>query len=73
MDKNRRVAQSPPRTFAISVTTFGDDGALDEPAFRAHLQRMAAAGLGVYVGGSGSGEGYALTADETARLLEIAA
>jgi 4-hydroxy-tetrahydrodipicolinate synthase len=73
MDKNRRVAQTRVRTFVISITTFDDDGMLDEPALRAHLRRMAAAGLGVYVGGSGSGEGYALTANETARLLEIAA
>jgi putative membrane protein len=62
MEKNRRVAQTAPRAFVISVTTFGDDGVLDEPAFRAHLHRMACAGLGVYVVGSGSGEGYALTA-----------
>ncbi len=32
---------------------------------------MAAAGIGVYLGGGGSGEGYVLTAGETVRLLEI--
>jgi 4-hydroxy-tetrahydrodipicolinate synthase len=60
-------------TYVISITPFGADGQVDEPALRAHLERMAAANLGVYVGGSGSGEGYALTAAETGRVLEIAA
>jgi 4-hydroxy-tetrahydrodipicolinate synthase len=67
--KNRGVAN----VLVISLTTFAADGAFDEGAFRAHLHRMAAAGIGVYVGGSGSGEGYALTAAETHRVLEIAA
>ena len=38
---------------------------------RSHLRRMAAAGIGVYLGGGGSGEGYVLSHDETKRLLEI--
>jgi 4-hydroxy-tetrahydrodipicolinate synthase len=32
---------------------------------------MAAAGIGVYLGGGGSGEGYVLSDDETRRLLRI--
>ena len=32
---------------------------------------MAAAGIGVYLGGGGSGEGYVLSADEARRLLQI--
>jgi 4-hydroxy-tetrahydrodipicolinate synthase len=59
-------------TYVISITPFTADGRLDEPGFRAHLQRLAAAGIGVYVGGGGSGEGYTLDADETRRVLEIA-
>jgi 4-hydroxy-tetrahydrodipicolinate synthase len=59
-------------TFVISITPFRD-GRLDEAGFRQHLQRMASAGVGVYVGGGGSGEGYALDAAETRRVLEIAA
>jgi 4-hydroxy-tetrahydrodipicolinate synthase len=59
-------------TYVISITPFAADGQVDEPALRAHLERMAVADLGVYVGGSGSGEGYALTAAETRRVLEIA-
>jgi 4-hydroxy-tetrahydrodipicolinate synthase len=58
-------------TFVISITPFTADGAFDEEAIRGHLRRMAAAGLGVYLGGGGSGEGYVLTEDETRRLLQI--
>ena len=61
-----------PSVFVISITPFDDAGRLDEPAFRAHLRRMAAAGVGVYVGGGGSGEGYTLSDAEATRVLEIA-
>lgn len=60
------------QTFTISITPFDEDGAIDEEAMRAHLRRLGAAGMGVYVGGGGSGEGYTLALDETRRLLEIA-
>lgn len=59
-------------TFVISITPFGEGGTFDEPAVRGHFQRLAASGIGVYVGGGGSGEGYALSPDEARRLLEIA-
>lgn len=58
--------------FTISITPFDADGRLDEPAVRRHLRRLGEAGIGVYVGGGGSGEGYTLARDETRRLLEIA-
>jgi 4-hydroxy-tetrahydrodipicolinate synthase len=58
-------------TFVISITPFDADGALDEAATRIHLQRMADAGIGVYLGGGGSGEGYVLSRHETQRLLRI--
>ena len=61
-----------PSTFCCSVTTFASDGALDEGALRAHLRRLADAGVGVYVAGSSPGEGYALSRDELRRCLEIA-
>lgn len=57
----------------ISITPFGADGSFDEEALRLHLRRMAAAGIGVYLGGGGSGEGYVLDPGETRRLLEIGA
>jgi 4-hydroxy-tetrahydrodipicolinate synthase len=56
----------------VSITPFTADGGLDEAAFRKHLQRMGAAGIGVYVGGGGSGEGFVLSAAERRRVLEIA-
>ena len=59
-------------TFVISITPFGVDRRLDEPAFRAHLRRLADAGIGVYVGGGGSGEGFTLSDAEHRRVLDIA-
>ena len=60
-----------PTTFVVSLTPFTTDEALDEDGLRAHLRRLGASGVGVYLGGSGSGEGYALTPDERRRVLEI--
>jgi 4-hydroxy-tetrahydrodipicolinate synthase len=60
-----------PSVFVISITPFATDGSLDEPALRAHLDRMADAGVGVYLGGGGSGEGFTLSDDEARRVLEI--
>jgi 4-hydroxy-tetrahydrodipicolinate synthase len=58
--------------YVTSLTTFGTDGALDEEGQRRHFERFAAAGIGAYVGGSGSGEGYALSRDEQRRVMEVA-
>jgi 4-hydroxy-tetrahydrodipicolinate synthase len=60
------------QTFTISITPFTADGAIDEAALRRHLRKLGDAGVGVYVGGGGSGEGYTLEPAETARLLAIA-
>jgi 4-hydroxy-tetrahydrodipicolinate synthase len=60
------------QTFTISITPFEQEGALDEERFRGHLRRLRAAGIGIYVGGGGSGEGYTLSAEENRRLLAIA-
>ncbi len=58
-------------TFVISITPFEADGSFDEAGIRSHLRRMAAAGVGVYLGGGGSGEGYVLSREEARQLLEI--
>jgi len=60
-------------TFVISLTPFTEGGALDEAALRAHLRRLRGAGIGVYLAGSGSGEGYTLARDERRRVLEVGA
>lgn len=62
-----------PSTFVISLTPFDEKRALDEQALRQHFRRLAAAGIGVYVGGGGSGEGYTLSPDEILTVLRVAA
>lgn len=56
----------------ISVTPFDDAGRLDEAALRRQLGRLRAAGVCVYVAGSGSSEAYTLTPVERDRVLGIA-
>jgi 4-hydroxy-tetrahydrodipicolinate synthase len=68
-----RTPASRHSTFVISLTPFREEGALDEPGLRAHLRRLRAAGIGVYLAGSGSGEGYTLSRDERRRVLEVGA
>jgi 4-hydroxy-tetrahydrodipicolinate synthase len=65
-------AQRAASVFVISITPFGPNGEFDERAIRSHLRRLAAGGVGVYVGGGGSGEGYAMSDAEAQRLVEIA-
>lgn len=56
----------------ICLTPFDEQGRLDEAAYRRQLGRLREAGVSVYVGGSGSGEGYTLTPEERDRVLGIA-
>jgi 4-hydroxy-tetrahydrodipicolinate synthase len=58
-------------TFVVSLTPFTESGDLDEPGLAAHLERLGAAGIGVYLAGSGSGEGYTLSRDERRRVFDI--
>ena len=59
-------------TVVISITPFDGDGRLDEAALRQQLGRLRAAGVCVYVAGSGSSEAYALTPGERDQVLQIA-
>jgi len=68
---NSKIATMEPSVFAISITPFDAAGRLDEPALRAHLERLAVAGVGVYLGGGGSGEGFTLDGAEARRVLEV--
>src|ERR1700749_4571559 len=65
-------AQRNAAVFTISITPFDKNGRFDEEAFRGHMRRFAAAGMGTYVGGGGSGEGYTLADAEMKRVVEIA-
>lgn len=60
-----------PTVFCMAATPFSSDGAIDEAAFRGLLRRMAGAGVGVYLGSGGAGEGHALSTQELRRLYEI--
>ena len=55
----------------MTVIPFSADGTLDEDALRSHLQYQAAAGVGVYLGSYGSGEGHLLREHEVERIYEI--
>jgi 4-hydroxy-tetrahydrodipicolinate synthase len=59
-------------TFVISLTPFDQEERLDEAALRAHLRRLGESGIGVYVGGGGTGEGFTLDLDEVRRVCHIA-
>ncbi len=61
-----------PGIYSMSVTPFSADGGLDEDALRSHLRYQAAAGVGVYLGSYGSGEGHLLREREVERIYEIA-
>lgn len=56
----------------VSGTPFDAEGRLDETLFRSQLRRLRDAGVSVYVGGGGSGEGYTLSHGERDRVLTIA-
>ncbi len=60
-----------PIMFSMIVTPMEKDGKLDERGIREHLRRQVAAGVGVYLGSGGSGEGHALTHEERFRLYQI--
>ncbi|HUP71868.1 MAG TPA: dihydrodipicolinate synthase family protein [Acidimicrobiales bacterium] len=60
-----------PTMFSMVVTPMDGQGRLDEAGIRAHLRRQIEAGVGVYLGSGGSGEGHALTIDELGRLYRI--
>jgi 4-hydroxy-tetrahydrodipicolinate synthase len=65
------VHPSRPIMFSMVVTPMDANGRLDEEGIRRHLQRMIDAGVGVYLGSGGSGDGHSLDPDELARLYEI--
>jgi dihydrodipicolinate synthase/N-acetylneuraminate lyase len=59
------------RAFALVATPFDRSGAFDVHAFRAHLQRLVEADIGVILASAGAGEADALSAEELKRLYEV--
>lgn len=57
--------------FCMAATPFTPGGEVDESALRAHLRRMVAADVGVYLGSGGAGEGHALRPHELRRVYDI--
>lgn len=66
------MTQKKAHAYVMSLTPFNEVGDLDEEGFRKHLRRMAGAGVGLYVAGSGSGEAHTYRTGEMERVLSIA-
>ena len=62
----------PLSTFACTVTPFDEEGRLDQGALAWLLDRLADAGVGVFLGTASPGEAHALSLDETERLYAVA-
>ena len=65
------VMPEKPVMFCMIATPLDDQERLDEAGFRSHLRRLAEAGIGVYLGSAGTGEGSALEPDELQSLYRI--
>lgn len=59
-------------TFTCTITPFDEDGELDVPAWKAHVDRLASVGMNLYVGSGSPGEGFALSLAETEQLYGTA-
>jgi 4-hydroxy-tetrahydrodipicolinate synthase len=60
-----------PVMFGMAATPFTAENRIDEPALRAHLQHLAASGIGIYVGAGGAGEGHTMSPEELQRVCEL--
>ena len=60
-----------PSAAVIGITTFDKRGKFDEGAMRFHCQRIAAAGIAFFAGGSSPGEQYSMTTPEVEKLLKL--
>lgn len=65
------VTPAQPTMFCMTVTAMDREGRIDEEGCRAHLRRMIDAGVGVYLGSGGSGQGHALTPEELGRVYQV--
>jgi 5-dehydro-4-deoxyglucarate dehydratase len=60
------------RMYCMAPTPFSADGSVDHEALTAQLERMVAAGAGVYPAGPGASEGHSLTPRESREVCETA-
>jgi 4-hydroxy-tetrahydrodipicolinate synthase len=58
--------------YCMAPTPFSADGSIDHRALAGHLERMTAAGAGIYPAGPGAGEGHSLTTREFREVCETA-
>ena len=65
-DRSQRLTGRPIN--AMCVTPFDDDDRLDDQALAGLVDVLATAGVGIYLGSYGSGEGHLLTTGEIGRL-----
>jgi hypothetical protein len=61
-----------PAQKVVVVTPFTESGNLDERALHVIVDRLAAFGLGLYLGSYGSGEGHLLSRGEIRAMYQIA-
>ena len=62
----------PDRThYCMAATAFAPDGRIDEREMRRFFDRQLDAGLGLYIGSGGNGEGHALDLDELGQIYRI--
>jgi 4-hydroxy-tetrahydrodipicolinate synthase len=66
------VTEAIPDLCCRTVTPFAPGGALDLDACEPFFERFANAGIAVYLGSGGSGEGHALTLEELSQLYAAA-
>ena len=59
------------RYHTMSVTPFNKRGTVDEGALKEHLERIAAAGNGVFLASVGTGEAKLLSRDEIRRVYQV--
>lgn len=68
----RQVGVPKATAYCVTVTCFDEQGGLDLAANADLFERLAAAGVGSFVGSASPGEGHSLTAGETEQLYALA-
>jgi 4-hydroxy-tetrahydrodipicolinate synthase len=67
----REMTMTPCAVNAMCVTPFNSRDQIDEDALRVIIEALSFAGVGIYLGSYGTGEGHLLRPDEITRLYQI--